>query len=141
MIKDRKGRENHTLQYPSHVFQPMELLSFIEMEGFYQDLKDLGLDDDDLSALQVLIMSNPKIPPVIPGTGGLRKIRFAPAGWRRGKRGAARVCYVYFEDYGIVLLVVAYRKNEKDDLSADEKKAIRNLIRHEEEILSKGPIK
>ncbi len=38
---------------------------------------------------------------------------------------------VYFEEFGIVLLVVAYAKNEQDNLSADDKRIIREMIRRE----------
>ena len=73
-------------------------------------------------------MLSPKGAPVVQGTGGLRKLRFSPARWRQGKRGALRVCYAYFEDLKIVLLALVYPKNEKDDLSAAEREAIRTLL-------------
>jgi hypothetical protein len=110
------------------------------MEGFAADWKDLGLADDDLMALQVLIMLKPKGCPVVRGTGGLRKMRFSPPKWGRGKSGAIRVCYVFFEEYRMVLLIVAYAKNEADDLSAQQKKDIRKLIARERAELSKRAI-
>jgi len=106
----------------------VDVLDFIEFDGFTKDWRDLGLNDDELAALQIAIMSDPKFAPVVQGTGGLRKARFAPSRWARGKRGSARVCYVYFEQYSLVLLVLAYSKKDKGNLSAQEKKAIRNLI-------------
>lgn len=45
------------------------------------------------------------------------------------------MCYVYFETRGIVLLVTAYAKNRKDDLSAAEKQLIQSMIRDIEELL------
>lgn len=69
----------------------------------------------------------------------MRKIRFAPKRFGRGKRGAFRVCYAYFEKVRVVLLVVAYGKNERDDLSPEAKKSIRDHLAREEEYLSKGP--
>ncbi len=115
-----------------HGFNPEDLLHFIEMRGFEDDWERLGLDDDDLLALQIAIMAGGKNAPRIKGTGGLRKLRFAPVKWNAGKSGAARVCFVYFETYGIVLLVVAYGKNEKDELSDEEKKFAQKLIREAE---------
>jgi hypothetical protein len=56
----------------------------------------------------------------------------------RGKSGGNRVCYVYFEEYSVVLLVLAYPKNEKDDLSDAEKKAIKKLIENIEDEFAKG---
>jgi hypothetical protein len=73
-------------------------------------------------------MSNPKRAPVISGTGGLRKLRFSPPQWEMGKSGAVRVCYAYFEEYGIVFLIVVYRKSEKDNLTAAERAAIKTYI-------------
>lgn len=60
--------------------------------------------------------------------GGLRKLRFGRAEERIGKRAGIRVCYVYFKEHWTVLLVVAYGKNEKDDLTAGEKRSIREYI-------------
>jgi hypothetical protein len=104
------------------------MMDFIQMRGFSQEWDDLGLSDEDLRRLEVAIMAGPKRNPVVRGTGGLRKMRFAPVAWRKGKRGALRVCYVYFEEFRLVLLVVAYRKGETDDISAEGRKKIRQLI-------------
>lgn len=130
-----------TLIYDPAAFQPEDLLTFIELRGFREDWKRLRLHDEDLSALQFAIMAAPRDSPVVPGTDGLRKLRFAPAQWGKGKRGAARVCYVYFEEFGIVLLVVAYAKSERDDLSPDDKRIIREMIRREKEALGKRHFK
>ncbi|MHC4401515.1 MAG: hypothetical protein ACYTG0_17725 [Planctomycetota bacterium] len=124
-----KDRETHTLIYPNHVFQPEDLLNSIELDWFIGSWEDLKLTDDDLSALQIAIMCNPKGADVMPGTGGLRKLRFSPERWKTGKRGALRVCYVYFEKYGIVLLSLAFRKAELGNLSPAGKKAARKAIR------------
>jgi hypothetical protein len=55
--RPRNGKA--TLVYPMHWFKPEDLLTFIELEGFSADWKRLGLDDADLSALQIGIMSGP----------------------------------------------------------------------------------
>src|SRR6516162_6992350 len=107
-------------------FNPEEWLRFIELKPFATGWKELGLDDNDQMALQILIMLNPKAHPVVAGTGGLRKLRFVPPRWKSGKRGAARVGYVYLQEYGVVLLVITYAKNEKGDLTPGEKKTIRS---------------
>ena len=128
MGKKHNRRTKHALVYPQHVFKPKEFLRFIELRSFSEGWDDLGLNDEDLSALQILIMLNPLGPPVVRGSGGLRKIRFAPARWRTGKSGAARIGYAYFKEYGAALLIIAYAKGEKEDLTADERKTIRRLI-------------
>lgn len=125
----RRPEVRAELVYPEHRLKPEDLLHFVELRAFTQHWARLELDvEHDLLALQILIMSNPTGPPVVEGTGGLRKLRFAPAKWHTGRRGAARVCYVYFQEFGIVLLVTVYDKQQKGDLSADEKKKIRKLI-------------
>lgn len=86
------------------------------------------MTDDDLQALEFQILDGPAVAPVVRGTGGLRKTRFAPSKWKQGKSGAIRVGYVYFQDFGIVLLLLAYAKSAKDDLTPDDKKTIRTLI-------------
>jgi len=73
-------------------------------------------------------MRNPEIGKVIAGTGGLRKMRFGRPSDRIGKRSGVRVCYVHFSQHAIVLLVTAYGKNERDDLTPREKKYIREYI-------------
>jgi len=132
------GRRRVTLRYPQHALSPEDLLHFIETTVFTKRWEELGLDDEeDLTVLQLAIMSYPTGSPVIQGTGGLRKLRFAPPRSRRGKSGGLRVCYVYFEEYGIVLLVYVYDKREKDDLSAGERIAIRDFIRREKIALAR----
>jgi hypothetical protein len=135
----REGKPRKiTLSYPKHVFEPEKWLRFIELEGFADDWRGLRLTDEDLFSLQLLVMISPQGHPVIPGTDGLRKLRFAPERWAKGKRGAARVCYVYFPGHGIVLLVTAYAKNERDDISAAGKKAVKKLINEIAGELKKG---
>lgn len=117
------------LSYPRHMCKPEDLLDFIQSTTFENQWKSLGLDDEmDLTALELFIMANPTGAPMVEGTGGLRKLRFAPAKWQTGKSGAARVCYVYFEEFGIVYLINVYRKNRKETLSANEKKTIKSII-------------
>lgn len=111
-------------------------IDFVEFRRFTMDWLELRLDDDALLTLQILIASNPQKPPTIKGTGGLRKLRFAPPSWRTGKRGAVRICYVFFAEFSICYLLRAYGKNEKDDLSDEQKKSIRKVIKRIEVELS-----
>jgi len=128
---------NGALSYPGHVLTPQDFLTFVELDEFIDDWNGLGLDDEkDLWALQIAIMANPKGAGVIQGTGGLRKLRFAPSDWNVGKRQAIRVCYVYFEEFALVLLAVAYDHNEKDNLSKAEKEGIRKYIEKSRKWLS-----
>ena len=109
--------------------RPDELLHFVELDEFQDDWEELGLNVEfDLWELQNQIMHDPSGAPIIRGTGGLRKMRFAPSRWRLGKSGAIRVCYVFFQQHWTVMLVMAYDKTRKDNLSASEKQAIAKYI-------------
>lgn len=125
-----------TLKYPEHIFNPESLLNFTELKGFQQDWKQLGLDVEyDLWCLQAEIMMHPKMGDVIPGTGSLRKLRFSPPSWTCGKRSGLRVLYVYFEEIGHVLLVIAYQKGRHGELTPAERRTIKRLIEEEQRIL------
>lgn len=101
--------------------------TFIEVPMFTKKWKELGLTDDDLRALQNLLLENPKIGKAIQGTGGLRKIRIPLE--NSGKRGGGRVIYVDVELKETIFFINAYSKNEKDDLTEEEKKAFKAVIK------------
>lgn len=63
------------------------------------------------------------------GTGGLRKLRMADAGRGKGKRGGLRVIYLDLPDAERTYLLALYDKGEKADISADEKKGLRELVK------------
>ena len=88
----------------------------------------MKLTDDDLRALEVTLMERPDAGAVMKGTGGLRKLRFAPPSWSVGKSGAMRVCYVHFPAYDRLYLVTLFAKNEQENLTAAERKAVRAVV-------------
>lgn len=100
--------------------------TFIELPIFRSRWKAMGLNDDDLARLQRELLEDPKIGPVMQGTGGVRKMRFAFED--RGKSGSARVIYVDFEVYDKIYLITAYPKNEKDNLTKEERNELRQLM-------------
>jgi hypothetical protein len=65
---------------------------------------------------------------VVAGTGGLRKMRFAPPSRHVGKSGAFRVGYTYFQTADAIFLLAIYPKNEQANLTAAEKAEARSLI-------------
>jgi len=101
---------------------------FIHTKVFDRKWEELGCDDDDLAELQRVICENPQGNPVISGTGGIRKVRVALQG--RGKSGGARVMYVDYVSFGVVGLLSAYPKNEKENISASEKKVLKSIAEH-----------
>lgn len=104
------------------------MLSLIQLPAFAATWKRLGLTDADLRALEEMIVKSPAGSPVMAGTGGLRKIRFAAKSSAVGKSGGVRVCYAYFSRYALVYLCAVYPKSEKANLSAAEKTAYKRII-------------
>lgn len=102
---------------------------FIEVPTFTRKWRELGLTDDNLRDLQNILLENPKAGDAIQGTGGLRKIRIPMSNRGKGKRGGARVIYVDIELKERIYFINVYTKDEKDDLTEDEKKAFRAVIK------------
>ena len=100
--------------------------TFIELPIFRSRWNDLGLNDTDLRRLQIELLADPKVGAVMQGTGGVRKMRFAFE--HQGKSGGVRVIYVEFEIYEKIYLLTAYTKNEKENLTKEERNEIRKLI-------------
>src|SRR4051812_8983666 len=96
-------------------------LSLIHLNTFRGDWDHLKVGDDDLRALEWMLVQQPDRGATIKGTGGLRKVRFAPPNWRRGKSGSIRVIYSLIPDLSIAVLFAAYGKGEKADLNEGEK--------------------
>lgn len=139
MAKKKPSQEKRSLRYPDRRLSPKDWLRFVQLAPFERAWKALRLDDGALRALEISIMADPTTAPVEPDTGGLRKLRFAPAIWGTGKRGAARIYYVYFAEKGLVLLVHAYRKTREEALSKQERHAIRKLIDETQRLFENGP--
>lgn len=99
---------------------------FIMTPEFDKQWKAIGLADKELKALQEELTIIPTKGDIIQGTGGLRKIQVAFD--NRGKSGSARVCYVDFAAFEKIYLITAYTKNEKENLSKEERKSIKLLV-------------
>ena len=100
---------------------------FIESPRFTKRWFDLGFTEKNLLELQLVLLGNPKIGPVMQGTGGLRKLRYALEG--RGKSGSVRVLYVDFEEHGRILLLNLFAKDEKENLTKEERNKIRKAMK------------
>jgi hypothetical protein len=84
------------------------------------------MTESERSAIVDLLAASPEVGDLIPGTGGLRKVRVPLAG--RGKRGGARVIYYVYDQTLPIYLLLAYAKNERDDLSSEQKAVLRRLV-------------
>jgi len=94
---------------------------FIESPIFTRQVLAL-LDDDSYAEFQAMLVRNPDSGDV----GGLRKVRVALPG--RGKRGGARVVYYWFNDRDQIGLLMMYPKNVQADLSAEQRKALKDVV-------------
>ena len=83
-------------------------------------------DEEEKQELITFLAENPLAGDVIPGTGGVRKLRFAATG--KGKRGGARVIYYYLDGSLPLYALLAFPKNAKSDMTPDEKRAVTALV-------------
>lgn len=90
-------------------------------------LKKLGAKAGDLDSMEAAIIANPQVGDVIKGTGGLRKARFAYGG--AGRRGGGRTVYYALAKDGVVYLLTAYAKVDREDLTSSEKRLFSALIK------------
>lgn len=99
--------------------------TIVETPIFTRRLNDI-FDEDEKAELINHLADNPLAGVVIPGTNGVRKMRFASSG--RGKRGGVRVIYYFLDDTMPLYALLVYPKNVRDDMSPDEKRAISKLV-------------
>ena len=104
-------------------------LTFVQIGVFVLQWKRMKLTDEDLQALEEQIAQNPNAGAVMTGTGGLRKLRFAPPSWNTGMSGATRVCYVHIVRAQAVGLVAIFAKSVKENMSAAEKAQAAKVVR------------
>jgi mRNA-degrading endonuclease RelE of RelBE toxin-antitoxin system len=101
---------------------------FVETRIFSRQRQE-HLSDVQFRALQSQLLETPEVGVRIPGTGGLRKLRWSAEG--RGKRGGVRVIYFFVEQRALIVLLLLYPKNVQNDLTAEQKRALRELVRAE----------
>jgi len=103
------------------------MFSFIETRLFTKLV--LGyLSDAEYGSLQQALMQDPDAGPVIPGSGGVRKLRWAAPG--RGKRGGYRVIYYVKRTNGVIWLLTMYPKNVAENIPATVLRRIREEVDH-----------
>ena len=107
------------------------MITVIELPSFLKATKK-WLAENERVILHQTLQEQPANGDVIQGTGGVRKLRLAVGG--KGKRGGARVIYYYHVSDSEVFLITAYTKNQKQDLTAAEKKLMRDLVKQLKEI-------
>jgi len=103
-------------------------MRFVETRVF-TDLVCKTLEDDEYRALQSSLLLRPEQGPVIPGSGGLRKVRWGTKGG--GKRGGLRLIYFWDKSCATYYMLFLYRKSEQGDLSKAQIQVLSRLAREE----------
>jgi mRNA-degrading endonuclease RelE of RelBE toxin-antitoxin system len=85
------------------------------------------LDDDEYAALQWALALRPEAGAVIPGSSGIRKLRWAAKG--RGKRGGLRIIYYWRNREGEIVLLTLYAKNEAENIPLSVLRELRKEIK------------
>lgn len=100
----------------------------VETKTFTRRIREL-LDDETYRSLQTYLVRHSSAGTVIPSTGGLRKLRWPGSG--RGKRGGIRIIYYWHATTDRLLMLFAFAKNESADLTAAQKKSLKQIIESE----------
>ena len=99
-------------------------------------VNEIVLDEDELQALQIMLLKDPESGPVMEGTGGIRKVRFPLKD--RGKSGSVRVCYTDFAEYEVIYLITAFEKKDQENLTDEEKNVLKKLVKSLKEEVAKN---
>jgi len=103
---------------------------FVELPAFARHRTDY-LDDEGLRRLQIELLIDPVAGDVLEGAGGLRKLRHRDVRRGKGRRGGLRVIYFWWEAGRQFWLFTVYDKDEVDDLSPTERRALRAMLKAE----------
>ena len=101
--------------------------TFVESKVFQEFVDSIG-NAEFVSEIQSLILGNPQDGKVVQGTGGIRKMRVSDEKRGKGKRGGYRVLYLDLPEREKTYLLYAYTKGEKEDITGDEKKVMKELV-------------
>lgn len=100
-------------------------MEFIEAPIFSKLIYDY-IDDTEYSALQIELASRPDAGDIIPGSGGIRKLRWKLEG--RGKRGGLRIIYYWKDKQNKIWLLTLHAKNEAENLPISVLREIRKEV-------------
>ena len=103
------------------------MFRFIELTSFSR-ARDDYFDDDEFASFQRHLASHPLAGDVIPGTGGVRKMRWAREG--AGKRGGLRVIYYVQDRLGRIWLMTVYAKSARENIAVKTLLNLKESIDH-----------
>ncbi len=104
------------------------MFTFIESSIFEREVSNY-LDDDEYAALQAFLVVNPEAGDIIPGSGGVRKLRWKRAGV--GKRGGVRIIYYVRYRPNELWLLILYAKAKNDTIPAHILRALKERFSDE----------
>jgi len=105
-------------------------LQFVEAPAFSR-YREGYLDDEEFRELQEALAANPEEGDLIPGAGGIRKLRWRDSRRGKGKRGGLRIIYYCFLSDDEIWLLTLFDKDEASDLTKDEKAQLRRALEAE----------
>ena len=114
---------------PENPLEP-RVFEFVEAPAFSRYREDY-LDDDGFAELQRSIGANPEVGDLIPGAGGIRKMRWKDPRRGKGKRGGLRVIYYCFLADEEIWLLTLYDKDEASDLTKSQREQLRRALEEE----------
>lgn len=100
----------------------------VETPIFTRRIQEL-IPEEEYRLLQLQLVNKPDAGKTIPGSGGLRKLRWSAGG--HGKSGGIRVIYYWVASHDTVLLLFAYPKSRQDDLTPEQLQQIRKVVEKE----------
>lgn len=101
-------------------------MRILRLKRYLRAMQAMGFEEAEIQEAEFTILSAPDAHPMIKGLRGARKARIARPGM--GKRGGGRVIYYLAVKGQILAFLLAYPKNEKDDLTQDDRKAVLRAI-------------
>jgi len=84
------------------------------------------MTDEDYHEFQIMLIDQPDAGKIIPGSGGIRKIRWSGSG--RGKRGGSRLIYYWATNLDQIYMLFAYAKNERENLTKEQLKTLQRIV-------------
>jgi hypothetical protein len=106
------------------------IVEFVESKPFTRKLHQVAGDraDELLTTIQSDLHHNPDCGAMVPGLGGVRKARVANPGRGKGKRGGFRYLYLFLDRKQRIHLLILLDKNEQEDVSAEQRRQIREWV-------------
>ena len=99
-------------------------LTFVEAIDFTEVVYHYFGSDAEFATFQEALLAYPERGDVMPGCGGLRKTRWRDIRRGKGTRGGLRIIYLYVVEAKRIFLLDVYDKDEADDLTHEEKRAL-----------------